>query len=149
MISNLFPAGANPASTGEVIFWGYLDDPMSLRRRGRGTHAMVATLKRPPPARRTNVVRWRPLGIVRNRRPTISEFEATQRDSQRLRRANPETLGRERTVVPWGLETWPFKNRHNHPTSCTSQQSLRKDTLTPSDLHSVQAASDQRAAGMG
>ena len=65
MISNLFPAGANPASTGEVIFWGYLDDPMSLRRRGRGTHAMVATLKRPPPARRTNDVRWRPPGIVR------------------------------------------------------------------------------------
>ena len=49
MISNLFPAGANPASTGEVILWGYLCDPMSLLRRIRGTHAMVATLKRPPP----------------------------------------------------------------------------------------------------
>jgi hypothetical protein len=52
IILNLFPVGANPASTGEVIFWGYLDDPMILRRRGRGTHAMVATLKRPPPVRR-------------------------------------------------------------------------------------------------
>ena len=52
MISNLFPAGANLASTGEVILWGYVCDPMRLRRRGRGTHAMVATLKRPPPARR-------------------------------------------------------------------------------------------------
>jgi len=52
MISNLFPAGAKPASTGEVILWGYVDDPMSLPRRGRGTHEMVATLKRPPPARR-------------------------------------------------------------------------------------------------
>ena len=49
MILNLFPAGAKPASTGEVILWGYLDDPMSLWRRGRGTQAMVATLKRPPP----------------------------------------------------------------------------------------------------
>jgi hypothetical protein len=49
MILNLFPAGANLTSIGEVILWGYLDDPMSLRRRGRGTHAMVATLKRLPP----------------------------------------------------------------------------------------------------
>ena len=49
MISNLFPAGANLASTGEVLLWGYVCDPMRLSRRGRGTHAMVATLKRPPP----------------------------------------------------------------------------------------------------
>ena len=48
MISNLFPAGANPASTGEVILWGYVCNPMRLSRRGRGTQAMVATLKRPP-----------------------------------------------------------------------------------------------------
>ena len=52
MISNLCQAGANPASTGEVILWGYLDDLINLSRRGRGTQAMVATLKRPPPARR-------------------------------------------------------------------------------------------------
>ena len=49
MISSLFPAGANLASTGEVILWGYVCNPMSLRRRARGNHAMVATLKRPPP----------------------------------------------------------------------------------------------------
>ena len=52
MMSNLFPVGAKLTSTGEVILWGYLDDPMSLRRRVRGTQAMVATLKRPTPARR-------------------------------------------------------------------------------------------------
>ena len=56
MISNLFPAGAKLTSTGEGILWGYLDDSMTLRRRGRVTHAMVATLKRPPPARRTPVL---------------------------------------------------------------------------------------------
>jgi hypothetical protein len=33
MILNYFPAGANLASTGEVILWGYLDDPMSLREK--------------------------------------------------------------------------------------------------------------------
>jgi hypothetical protein len=67
MILSLFPAGAKLTSTGEVILWGYLDDPMRLSRRSRGTQEMVATLKRPPPARRTNDVRWRPPGIVRNR----------------------------------------------------------------------------------
>ncbi len=49
IMSSLFPAGANLASTGEVILWGYVCNPMRLSRRGRGTHAMVATLKRPPP----------------------------------------------------------------------------------------------------
>src|SRR5512134_2399163 len=73
MISNYFPAGANLASTGEVILWGYVCDPMSLWRRGRTPHAMVATLKRPPPpARLTNDVRWRPPGILRNR-PMVLE----------------------------------------------------------------------------
>jgi hypothetical protein len=52
MMLSLFPAGANLASTGEVFLWGYVCNPMRLSRRGRGTHAMVATLKRPPPARR-------------------------------------------------------------------------------------------------
>jgi hypothetical protein len=51
MMSNLFPVGAKLTSTGEVILWGYLDDLMSLRRRVRGTQAMVATLKRPPPCK--------------------------------------------------------------------------------------------------
>ena len=83
IILSLCPAGAKLTSTGEVTFWGYLCDPMSLRekaiemafsieeeprakarassrRRGRGTHVMVATLKRPPPVRRTNDVRWQP-----------------------------------------------------------------------------------------
>ena len=64
---NLCPVGANLSSTGEVILWGYVCDPMRLSRRGRCTQAMVATLKRPPPARRTNDVRWRPPGTVRNR----------------------------------------------------------------------------------
>jgi hypothetical protein len=67
MILNLFPAGANLASTGEVILWGYVCNPMTLLRRGRGIHAVVATLKRLPPARRTNDVRWRPPGTLRNR----------------------------------------------------------------------------------
>jgi hypothetical protein len=49
MMSSLFPAGANLASTGEVILWGYVYNPLRLSRRGIGTHAMVATLKRPPP----------------------------------------------------------------------------------------------------
>jgi hypothetical protein len=49
MMSSLFPAGANLTSTGAVILWGYVCNPMTLLRRGRGTHAMVATLKRPPP----------------------------------------------------------------------------------------------------
>jgi hypothetical protein len=49
MILNLFPAGANLASTGEVILWGYVCNPMMSSRRGRVTQAMVATLKRPPP----------------------------------------------------------------------------------------------------
>jgi hypothetical protein len=49
MILSLYPAGANLASTGEVILWGYLCNPMTLLRRGIGTQAMVATLKRPPP----------------------------------------------------------------------------------------------------
>jgi hypothetical protein len=33
MILVYFPAGANPASTGEVILWGYLCNPMSLREK--------------------------------------------------------------------------------------------------------------------
>ncbi len=33
MILNLVPVGANLASTGEVILWGYLCDPMSLREK--------------------------------------------------------------------------------------------------------------------
>jgi hypothetical protein len=33
MILNYFPAGAKLALTGEVILWGYLDDPMSLREK--------------------------------------------------------------------------------------------------------------------
>ena len=49
MMLNLFPAGANLTSTGEVILWGYVCNPMMLLRRGSGTEAMVATLKRPPP----------------------------------------------------------------------------------------------------
>ena len=49
MILNLFPAGANLTSTGEVVLWGYVCNPMRLLRRSRGTQAMVATLKRPPP----------------------------------------------------------------------------------------------------
>jgi hypothetical protein len=59
MMSNLFPAGANLTSAGEVILWGCVCNPMRLSRRVIVTHAMVATLKRPPPARRTNDVRWR------------------------------------------------------------------------------------------
>jgi hypothetical protein len=74
MILNLFPAGAKLTSTGEVILWGYVDDPMSLRRRGRVTHAVVATLKRPPPARRTNDVRWRTNDVVRNRPMILERF---------------------------------------------------------------------------
>jgi hypothetical protein len=67
IILNLSPAGANLTSTGDVILWGYVCNPMTFLRRGRGTHAMVATLKRPIPARRTNDVRWWPPGTVRNR----------------------------------------------------------------------------------
>ncbi len=74
MILSLRSAGANLTSIGEVLLWGYVDDPMSLRekatkmafsieeapcgrtgfftRRGRSTHVMVATLKRPPRMRR-------------------------------------------------------------------------------------------------
>ena len=52
MILNLCSAGANLASTGEVLPWGYANDPMSFLRRVRGTHVMVATLKRPPRGRR-------------------------------------------------------------------------------------------------
>ena len=33
MMLNYFPAGANLASTGEVILWGYVCDPMSLREK--------------------------------------------------------------------------------------------------------------------
>ena len=50
-MSSLFPAGANHTSTGEFILWGYVCNPMSLSRRGRGTQAVVATLKRPPPCK--------------------------------------------------------------------------------------------------
>jgi hypothetical protein len=52
VIPNVRQAGAKLPSTGEAIFGGFLNDLMSLLRRGRGTQAMVATLKRPPPARR-------------------------------------------------------------------------------------------------
>jgi hypothetical protein len=38
MISNLFPLGAKLTSTGEVILWGCLDDPMSLREKARMPH---------------------------------------------------------------------------------------------------------------
>jgi hypothetical protein len=48
MTSSLFPAGANLTSIGEVVLWGYVCNPMRLSRRVGGTHAMVATLKRPP-----------------------------------------------------------------------------------------------------
>jgi len=82
MISNLFPAGANLASTGEVILWGYVCNPMRLLRRGRGTHAMVATLKRPPPARRTNNVCWRPPSIIRNRSMALKRSSHPAQKSQ-------------------------------------------------------------------
>ena len=58
IMSSLFPAGAKPASTGEVILWGYVSDPMMLLRRGRVIQAMVATLKRPPPAGRLGCKGW-------------------------------------------------------------------------------------------
>ena len=48
MTLNLFPAGATPSSTGEVNLGGYVCNFMALSRRVRGTHVMVATLKRPP-----------------------------------------------------------------------------------------------------
>jgi hypothetical protein len=53
--SSLFPAGANLTSTGEVILWGYVGNPMRLSRRVRGTQAVVATLKRPHPPKRPSV----------------------------------------------------------------------------------------------
>ena len=49
IMSSLVPAGANLTSTGEVILWGCVCNRMRLLRRVRGTHTMVATLKRPPP----------------------------------------------------------------------------------------------------
>ena len=49
MMLNLFPAGANLTSIGEGRLWGYVCNPMTLLRRGSGTEAMVATLKRPHP----------------------------------------------------------------------------------------------------
>ena len=49
IMSSLVPAGANLPSTGEVILWGCVCNPMRSLRRVRRTHAMVATLKRPPP----------------------------------------------------------------------------------------------------
>jgi len=52
MMLSLYPAGANLGLAGEVILWGCVCNPMRLSRRGRGTHAMVATLKRPPPPAR-------------------------------------------------------------------------------------------------
>ena len=98
MISNLFPAGAKPASTGEVILWGYVDDPMSLPRRGRGTLAMVATLKRPPPeAAARHHAESQPASAGRKR--------FSSRPTPRLFRANIPSLSKSRSnpVLPSAL----------------------------------------------
>ena len=99
MISNLCQAGANPASTGEVILWGYLDDLINLSRRGRGTHAMVATLKRPPPARRTNDGRWRPRRIFTK----TSALSALEAPSQNLL-----SLGFQPENTTFQATSWDF-----------------------------------------
>jgi hypothetical protein len=59
IILNYCPAGANLASTGEVILWGCVCDPMSLSRRWRSNSGSGCDSEETTPRRR-------PPGIVRN-----------------------------------------------------------------------------------